>query len=51
MYKLFTTMEFDKDYDKLDNSLKEQIRKEIDQVQINPYAGKPLGYSFFVKRK
>ena len=51
MYKIFTTGEFDRDFQKLDNSLKIQIEKEIDQLEINPYVGKPLGYRFFREKK
>ena len=51
MYNIFTTDEFDKDFGKLDNSLRKQIEKEIGQLEINPYAGKPLGYKFFREKK
>ena len=51
MYKLFTSEEFDRDFDDLDKSLKLQIDKEIDQLKINPFVGKPLGYKFFREKK
>ena len=51
MFKIFTTDEFDKFFSKLDNSLQKQIEKEIEQLQINPFAGKPLGYKFFREKK
>ena len=51
MFKIFTTEEFDRDFEKLDNSLKIQIEKEINQLINNPYVGKPLGYKFFREKK
>lgn len=51
MYKIYTTEEFEKDFKKLDNSLQQQIEKEIEQLELNPYVGKPLGYRFFREKK
>ncbi len=51
IYKIYTTEQFDKDFEKLDNSLQEQIDKEIEQLKSNPYVGKPLGYKFFREKK
>lgn len=51
MYKIYTTEEFDKDFKNLDKSLKYQIEREIEQLKINPYVGKPLGYKFFREKK
>jgi len=53
-YKIFTTDEFDKRYKKLDKQLQREIAKEIDQLEENPYSGKPgkpLGYKFFREKK
>ena len=50
-YKIYTTEKFDKDFQKLDNSLRKRISKEIDQLETNPHVGKPLGYSFFREKK
>lgn len=50
-YNIYTTEEFDKDFEKLDNSLKEQIDNAIEQLITNPYAGKPLGYKFLREKK
>lgn len=50
-YNIYTTEEFDKDFEKLDKTIKEQIEKEIEQLEINPYVGKPLGYKFFREKK
>ena len=51
MHKIFTTDQFDKTFEKLDASLKKQIEKEIEQLEITPYVGKPLGYKFFREKK
>ncbi len=51
MYKVFTTDEFERLFDKLDKSLQIQIEKEIEQLQTSPYGGKPLGYEFFREKK
>ena len=51
MFKIYTTNEFDKLFSKLDNSLQKQIENEIEQLQTNPYIGKPLSYKFFREKK
>lgn len=51
MYKIFTTEEFDQRFKKLDPQIQRQISKEIDQLEINPHSGKPLGYAFFREKK
>ncbi|HLC57639.1 MAG TPA: type II toxin-antitoxin system RelE/ParE family toxin [Candidatus Nanoarchaeia archaeon] len=51
MYKVYTTDEFDRLFAKLDNSLQKQIEKEIEQLETNPYAGRPLGYRFFREKR
>ena len=50
-YKIYTTDEFDKCYTKLDPQLQREIAKEINQLEENPYCGKPLGYKFFREKK
>ncbi len=50
-YQIFTTKEFDSSFSKLDTEIQRQIAKEIDQLEANPYVGKPLGYSFFREKK
>ena len=50
-YKAFTTEEFDNLFDKLDSEIKKQISSEIDQLEDNPFVGKPLGYKFFREKK
>ena len=51
MYIIYTTDEFEKRYKKLDPQLQKEITKEIDQLEENPYSGKPLGYVFFREKK
>ena len=50
-FEVYTTEEFDKDFEKLDKSLREQIDTEIEQLKLNPYVGKPLGYKFFREKR
>jgi mRNA interferase RelE/StbE len=50
-YKIFTTEEFDKRYKKLDKQLQRDIAKEINQLEENPFSGKPLNYKFFREKK
>ena len=35
-YVVLTTQEFEDDFKKLDNSLKERIKKELSQLEENP---------------
>jgi mRNA-degrading endonuclease RelE of RelBE toxin-antitoxin system len=50
-FKIYTTEEFDKLFNKLDPNIQKQIGNEINQLEINPYSGKPLGYKFFREKK
>ena len=50
-YEVYTTDEFDQDFERLDNSLKIQIDNEIEQLEINPYVGRSLNYKFFREKK
>jgi len=50
-FKVYTTEEFNKLYNKLDPEIQRQIAKEIDQLENNPLSGKPLGYNFFREKK
>lgn len=45
------TAEFEKYFSKLDNSLQQQINKEIEQLENDASVGKPLGYKFFREKK
>ncbi len=50
-FNIQTTLEFEKKFKILDNSIKTSIQKVINQLKINPYLGKPLGYKFFREKK
>ena len=50
-YKIETTTQYDKDFERLDYSVRIQIEQEIEQLKINPFVGKPLGYKFFREKK
>jgi mRNA-degrading endonuclease RelE of RelBE toxin-antitoxin system len=50
-FKIYTTDEFNKLFDKIDPEIKKQISKEINQLEENPFSGKPLGYKFFREKK
>ena len=50
-FKIYTTEEFDRLFNKLDPAVQKQIAREIDQLEENPYVGKPLGYKFFREKK
>ncbi|MBX4196146.1 hypothetical protein KW805_00990 [Candidatus Pacearchaeota archaeon] len=52
MFKVFTTREFDEDFDKLDGSEKIRVRKFIDQLEEKGgNVGKPLSVPFFREKK
>jgi len=51
IYRLVNTLEFDKKFFKLDNSIRHRLIKIIGDLKKNPYSGKPLGYSFFREKK
>lgn len=50
-FKVYTTEEFDRLFNKLDSEIQRQIAKEVDQLEDNPFTGKPLGYKFFREKK
>jgi mRNA-degrading endonuclease RelE of RelBE toxin-antitoxin system len=50
-FKVYTTEEFDKLFSKLNKDIQNKIACEIDQLEENPYVGKPLGYKFFREKK
>ena len=50
-YRILTTEAFENSLNKLDNSIKIKIAKEIEHIKINPYSGKHLGYKFFREKK
>jgi mRNA-degrading endonuclease RelE of RelBE toxin-antitoxin system len=50
-YRLFTTEEFDDDFNSLDESEKIRVRKILNQLKENGDAGKPLRYPYFREKK
>ena len=50
-YEIYATETFLDDYNRLANAEKERINKIKEQLKINPYVGKPLGYRFFREKK
>ena len=50
-YRIFTTEEFDRDFEKIDYSIQKQIEVILEKLEVNPYVGKPLGYEFFREKK
>ena len=51
MFEVLTSQEFDKDYGKLDKSIRVRVDKALEQLEANPFTGKPLGYTFFREKK
>ena len=53
MYRIFTTEEFDRDFNKLDKSEQERVNKIMKQLKDNgDNVGKPLsGLNFFREKK
>lgn len=51
MFEVLTTEEFDKDFGRLGRGIKERVAKAIEQLRLNPFSGKPLGYEFFREKK
>lgn len=51
IYEIIKTEQFIKKFNSLDNSIKLELEKELEQLKINPYSGKPLGYKFFREKK
>ena len=51
IFQIYVVEEFLKDYEKLSKREKERIDKIKDQLKINPYVGKPLGFKFFREKR
>ncbi|MDO8538198.1 MAG: hypothetical protein Q7S21_04905 [archaeon] len=51
MYRVFHSVEFDETFKKLEKIEQERINKFEDQLTINPFVGKPLGFKFFREKK
>ena len=51
-YRVFTTEEFDKDFNKLDESEKNRVRKILSQLkEQGESVGKPLRFPYFREKK
>ena len=50
-YEILMTLEFEKQFNRLDVKEQGRIRKAIQGLKSNPYTGKPLGYEFFREKK
>jgi len=52
IYRLFTTQEFDDDFNSLDESEKSRVRKILNQLrEQGDGVGKPLKYPYFREKK
>jgi len=51
VYKGDYTNEFEKDFNKLDKSIRIEIKKVLIGLEENPYTGKPLGLKYFREKK
>ena len=52
MFRVFTTREFDEDFNKLDESDKQRVRKIMSQLkEKGDNVGKPLGKPYFREKK
>lgn len=52
IYRLFTTKEFDKDFDRLEVFEKERVKKILNQLkEKGDDVGKPLHYPYFKEKK
>ncbi len=52
MFRIFTTREFDEDFNKLDESNKKRARKIMEQIkEQGDGVGKPLGRHYFREKK
>ena len=50
-YEVYATDSFWEDYYKLSKMEQKRVDKIRDQLKINPYSGKPLGYKFFREKR
>jgi len=50
-YQIYATQEFLNDYGKLSKAERERIDKIREQLKIDPYVGRSLGYKFFREKR
>jgi len=51
LYKIYTTKEFDDDFDSLDESERIRVKKILNQLKETGDAGKQLRYPYFREKK
>ena len=51
MFRIFRSEWYDKKYNKLDKSEQEKVTKIEQELKLQPFNGKPLGYKFFREKK
>lgn len=51
VYEVYAADSFWEDYNKLSREEQKRVNKIKEQLKINPYAGKPLGYKFFREKR
>src|SRR3989344_2644094 len=51
MYNLFRSTEYKELCSKLDNAEQQHIRNIEDELKMNPYTGKPLGFKFLREKR
>lgn|SRR3989338_148873 len=51
VYEIYKSESFLEDYEKLSKSEKSRVDKIKEQLKVNPYTGKPLGYKFFREKR
>ncbi len=50
-YEVYATDSFWEDYHKLSKEEQKRVDKIKEQIRLNPYVGKPLGYNFFREKR
>lgn len=50
-FRVFVTQTFQSKLAKEDKQFKEWVEKIFDQLAVNPFAGKPLGFKWFWEKK
>jgi mRNA-degrading endonuclease RelE of RelBE toxin-antitoxin system len=50
-FRIFITESFEKEFAKLSKQEQKRIEKAKEQLKLNPFVGKPLGYTFFREKK
>ena len=51
MYRVFRSEWYEKKLAKLSNPEQERVFRFEQQLKVDPYSGKPLGYAFFREKK